>query len=144
MWSAILLSSKSCCRLWSGCQSWLLLLLGLILLVCYPRRLTFPLALLQWSLLLVAGVCLGVITRDWVHVVGHSPVFQILLQIVVRMSVMASAPAWINSAGMLSTPADFPIFSALTAASICSRRTGWCSSSGICGQSSTVGSPSVS
>ena len=56
--------------------------------------------------------------------VGHSPVFQILLQIVVRMSVMASAPAWINSAGMLSTPADFPIFSALTAASTCSRRTG--------------------
>ena len=31
MWSAILLSSKPCCRLWSGCQSWLLLLLGLIL-----------------------------------------------------------------------------------------------------------------
>ena len=55
--------------------------------------------------------------RDWVHVVGHSPVFQILLQIVVRMSIMASPPAWTNSAGMLSIPADFPIFSALTAAS---------------------------
>ena len=37
MWSAIFLSSKSC-RLRSGCQSWLLLLLGLILLVYYPRR----------------------------------------------------------------------------------------------------------
>ena len=56
--------------------------------------------------------------------VGHSPVFQVLLQIVVRMSIMASSPAWINSAGMLSTPADFPIFSALTAASTSSRRIG--------------------
>ena len=58
------------------------------------------------------------------HVVGHSPVFQILLQIVVRMSIMASPPAWTNSAGMLSTPADFPIFSALTAASTSSHRIG--------------------
>ena len=54
--------------------------------------------------------------------VGHSPVFQILLQIVVRMSIMASPPAWTNFAGMLSTPVDFPIFSALTAASTFSRR----------------------
>ena len=76
--------------------------------------------------------------------VGHSPVFQILLQIVVRMSVMASPPAWTNSAGMLSTPADFPIFSALTSASTSSRRIGCCSSSGICGQSSTIGPHSVS
>ena len=45
--------------------------------------------------------------------VGHSPFFQILLQIVVRMSIMASPPAWTNSAGMFSTLADFPIFSAL-------------------------------
>ena len=45
--------------------------------------------------------------------VGHSPVFQILLQIVARMSVMASSPAWTNSAGIFSKPADFPIFSAL-------------------------------
>ena len=49
--------------------------------------------------------------------VGHSPVFQILLQIAARMSIMASTPACTNPAGMLSTPADFPIFSALTAAS---------------------------
>ena len=49
--------------------------------------------------------------------VGHSPVFQILLQIAVRMSIMASPPAWNNSAGLLSMPADFPIFSPLTAAS---------------------------
>ena len=74
--------------------------------------------------------------------VGHSPVFQILVQIVVRMSVMAS-PAWTNSAGILSMPADFPILSALTAASTSSRRIGWCSSSGIWGQSTTIGSPSV-
>ena len=43
--------------------------------------------------------------------VGHSPVFQILLQIVIRMSAMASPPASINSAGMLTAPADFPIVS---------------------------------
>ena len=38
------------------------------------------------------------------------------------MSIMASPPAWTNSAGMLSTPADFPIFSSLNAASTSSRR----------------------
>ena len=54
--------------------------------------------------------------------VGHSPVFQILLQIEVRMCIMASHPAWTNSADMLSLPADFPIFSALTAASTSSHR----------------------
>ena len=54
--------------------------------------------------------------------VGNSPVFQILLQIEVRMSIMASPPAWTNSAGILTTPADFPIFRALTAASTSSRR----------------------
>ena len=56
--------------------------------------------------------------------VGHSPVFQILLQILVRMSIMASPPAWTYSAGILSTPADFPIFSALTAGSTSSHRIG--------------------
>ena len=56
--------------------------------------------------------------------IGHSPVFQIVLQIAVRMSVMASPPAWTNSAGMLTMPADFPIFSALTAASTSSPRIG--------------------
>ena len=40
------------------------------------------------------------------------------------MSNMASPPAWTNSAGMLSTPADFPIFSALAADSTSSRRIG--------------------
>ena len=55
------------------------------------------------------------------------------------MSIMASPPAWTNSAGMLSTPADFPIFSAWTATSTSCRRKGWCSSAGICGQSSTFG-----
>ena len=56
--------------------------------------------------------------------ISHSPVLQILLQIEVRMSIMTSPPALTNSAGMLSTPADFPIFSALTAASTYSRRIG--------------------
>ena len=56
--------------------------------------------------------------------VGLSPVFQILLQTVVRVSIMASPPAWTNSAGMSSTPADFPIYRALTTASTSSRRIG--------------------
>ena len=45
----ILLSSKSFCRLRSGCLSWVLLL-GLILLVCYQCQLTFPSSAL-WLLL---------------------------------------------------------------------------------------------
>ena len=52
--------------------------------------------------------------------VGHSPVFETLSQIEVRMSIMASPPAWTNSTGMLSTPADFPISAAYTS----SRRIG--------------------
>ena len=68
-------------------------------------------------------------TIDWVHGVGQSPVCQILLQIAVRMLVTASLPACINSAGMLTTPADFPFFKDLTAASISSRRIGKLSSS---------------
>ena len=56
--------------------------------------------------------------------VGHSPVFQVLLQIAVRMSIRVSPPAWTNSAGMLSMPADFFIISILTAASTSSRRIG--------------------
>ena len=35
---------------------------------------------------------------------------------------MVSAPDWTNFAGMLSTPADFPIVSALNAAFTSSRR----------------------
>ena len=37
---------------------------------------------------------------------------------------MASPLAWTNHAGMLSTAADSPIFSAVTAASTSSRRIG--------------------
>ena len=40
------------------------------------------------------------------------------------MSIMATPPVWTNAAGMLPTPADFPIFSALTAASTSSCRKG--------------------
>ena len=46
--------------------------------------------------------------RDWVHGVGHSPVCQILLQIVSRALIMASPPACTSSAGTLSAPAEFP------------------------------------
>ena len=54
--------------------------------------------------------------------VSHSPVFQILFEIEVRMSIITSPPAWSNSAGMLSTAAGVSIFSAFTAASTSSRR----------------------
>ena len=64
-------------------------------------------------------------TKDWVHGVGHSPVCQILLQIVVRAVITSSPPAWTSSAGMLSTPADFPFFNDCTAASTSLRRMGW-------------------
>ena len=39
-------------------------------------------------------------TKDWIHWVGHSPVCQILLQIVVRAVITFSSPAWTSSAGM--------------------------------------------
>ena len=47
-------------------------------------------------------------TKDWVHGVGHSPVCQILLQIVLKEVITSSPPALASSAGVLSsTPADF-------------------------------------
>ena len=80
-------------------------------------------------------------TKDWVHGVDHSPVCQILLQIVVRAVITSSQPAWTSSAGMLSTPADFPFFNDCTAASTSLRRMGWSSSVSAWGQFSTDGSP---
>ena len=50
-------------------------------------------------------------TEDWVQAVGHSPVSQISLQIVVRAVITSSPPAWASSAGMLLTPGDFPLLS---------------------------------
>ena len=66
----------------------------------------------------------SVMISDWIHGVGHSPVCQILLQIVVSVVIKASPPASISSAGMLSIPADFPFFRDFTAASTSSRRMG--------------------
>ena len=60
------------------------------------------------------------------------------------MSMMSSPPVLTNSSAMLSTQADFPIFSALTSASTSSRMTGRDSSFGIYGNLSVVGSKSVS
>ena len=80
-------------------------------------------------------------TKDWVHVVGHSPACQIVLQIVVRTVISSSPPAWTSSVEMLSTPADFPFFSDCTAASTSLRRMGWSSSVSVWGQFSTDGSP---
>ena len=59
---------------------------------------------------------------DLVHFVSHSPVFKISLQTDVRASIMASPSVLTNSAGVLSTPSDLPIYSALTAASAYSSR----------------------
>ena len=80
-------------------------------------------------------------TKDWVHGVGQSPVCQILLQINVRAVITSSPPAWTSSAGMLSTPADFPFINDCTAASTSLRRMGWSSSVSVWGQFSTDGSP---
>ena len=80
-------------------------------------------------------------TKDWVNGVGHSPVCQILLQIVVRAVITSSPPNWTSSAGMLSTPADFPFFNGCTASSTSLRRLGWSSSVYVWVQFSTDGSP---
>ena len=80
-------------------------------------------------------------TKDWVHGVGHCPVCQILVQIVVRGVITSSAPAWTSSAGMLSTSADFPFFIGCTATSTSLRRMGWSSSMSVWVQFSTDGSP---
>ena len=48
---------------------------------------------------------LGKCDDYWVHEVGHSPVCQILLQIVVRAVITSSPPAWTSSAGDV---VDFP------------------------------------
>ena len=83
----------------------------------------------------------SVITKDWVHGVGHSPVCQILLQIVVRAMITSYPPAWTSFAGMLSTPADFPFFNDCTAASTSLRRMGWSSFVSVWEQFSTDGFP---
>ena len=49
-------------------------------------------------------------------------------QIVVTAVITSSPPACTSSAGMLSTPADFPFFSDCTAASTSLQRMGWSSS----------------
>ena len=80
-------------------------------------------------------------TKDWVHGVDHSPVCQILLQIVVRGVITSSPPARTSSAGMLSTPADSPFFNDCTAASTSLRRMGWSSSVSVWVQFSIDGFP---
>ena len=67
-------------------------------------------------------------TKDWVQGVGLSPVCQILWQIVVRVVITSSLPAWTSSAGMLLTPADFPFFNDWTAVSASLWRMEWSSS----------------
>ena len=97
----------------------------------------FSMTLLGWLMRLIVRLfwhCCrlpfvgSVTTKDWVQAVGHSPVCQILLQIVVRAVITSSPPAWTSSAGMLSTPDDFPFFNDCTAASTSMRKMGWSSS----------------
>ena len=66
-------------------------------------------------------------TKDWVQRVGHAPVCQTLLQIVVRAVITASPPAWTSSAGMLSPPADFPFFNSCKHTLHFHQTTGWTS-----------------
>ena len=81
------------------------------------------------------------VTNDWVYGVGHSPVRQILSKIVVTAVITSFSLAWTSSAGILSTPADFPFLNDCTAASTSLRRMGWTSPVSVWGQSSTDGSP---
>ena len=66
----------------------------------------FSMTLLGWLIMPWFWHCsrlpfLGIVmSKDWDHGVGHSPVCQILLQIVERAMITAS-PAWTSSAGML-------------------------------------------
>ena len=69
----------------------------------------------------------SVMTKVWVHGVGHSPVCQILLQKVKSVVITASRPAWTNSAGILSTTADYLFFNDCTVALTSLRRMGWSS-----------------
>ena len=86
----------------------------------------------------------SVITNDVVHALGHSPVCHMLLHIIVRKSISDSPPALISSPGMLSTPADFHLFSDLVAASTSVLSIGRLSSSSMDVKFSTVGSPLAS
>ena len=113
-------------------------------------RMIFSTTLLGWLMRLIVRqfwcFCrlpfLGIVmTKDWVRGVGHSPVSQILFQIVVRAAFASSPPNWTSSAEMLSTPADFPFFSDCTATSTSLRRMGWSSSMSVWVQFSTDGSP---
>ena len=96
------------------------------------------LALLQVSFLW------STITSDFVHEVDHSPICHILLQICMSKVMVCSPPLWISYAGMLSTPADFPFFSDLTAASTSSLKIGQLFSAVLSGHFSTEGFPLVS
>ena len=52
---------------------------------------------------------------NWVYGVGHFFIIHILFHMAVRALMTCSPPALISSAGILSTPDDFPFFSAFTA-----------------------------
>ena len=81
--------------------------------------------------------------RDWVHGMGHSPLCQILLQILCKALITASPPACTSSPGILSISGDFPFLSDFTAASTSSRKIGYLSVSVTCGTVNTSGSPTT-
>ena len=79
----------------------------------------------------IKAVCMSKLFRNY------------MLQIVMRAVITSSPPAWTSSAGVLSTPANFPFFSDCTAASTSLRRMGRSYSVGVCGQFINCGSPLV-
>ena len=83
----------------------------------------------------------SVMTKDWVHGVGHSPVCQILLQIVVRPVITSSPPAWTSSTGCCGLQLTSLSSVICSAASTSLRKMGWSSSVSVWVQFSTDGSP---
>ena len=61
---------------------------------------------------------------DFVHSFGHVLVSQIVCHMIINASIIASPPCLISSAGMLSAPGDFCVFSIRIASSNSARRMG--------------------
>ena len=136
--NAFLKSMRTCCR----CCRWCAYFSDLIYVhMCVYLIWILP-VVHRLSLLLVVSVCSGLfnlawvpdkahgrmLTNDCVHDFGHLPVFHIKLEMVIRTSMILTAPVRISYAGMLSMPGDLPIFSELTAVSSSCRRIGSCDS----------------
>ena len=81
-------------------------------------------------------------TKDWVHGVGHFPVCQILLQVAKQECSGYFFPICFGQfCWDAVNPADFPFFNDCTAASTSLRRVRWSSSVSLWVRFSTDGSP---